>query len=284
MTDPSNDRPPFDEGKALVELERFRQEIERHRIRRQIVAQEFDAFTETMPPPELVFPTEQASAEAPPNVVPPVATRANVRVDTDAIPARPPLPVPPVQTTRPAIEVPASVHRKDDVPLRQDEAVVEPRATVPAPRKGRMLPVILTIGVLTAIGGFAIATSMFRSGEPQSPPQQSAPASSQATPAPRPPAQSNPAPQPPAPQPRDESEIVTVRRAWVRVIADGERVVERELPADSRIPFKAEKTIVIRTGDAGAVKLSIRGQDQGTLGKDGAVITRTFTVPAATGR
>jgi hypothetical protein len=70
----------------------------------------------------------------------------------------------------------------------------------------------------------------------------------------------------------------------VRVIADGERVVERELPADSRIPFKAEKTIVIRTGDAGAVKLSIRGQDQGTLGKDGAVITRTFTVPAATGR
>jgi hypothetical protein len=283
MTDPGNDRPPFDEGKALVELERFRQEIERYRIRRQIVAQEFDAFIESMPPPELVFPTEAASAEAPPKAVPSLATpSANARADTDAMPARPSPTVPPVQTARPAADVPVSVARKDDVPLRQDEAVVEARTTVPPPRKRRMLPFVLTIGVLTAIGAFA--TSIFRSSEPQSPPQQSAPPPSQGTPAPSAPAQSVPAPQPPAPQARDESEIATVRRAWVRVVADGERVVERELPADSRIAFKAEKTIVIRTGDAGAVTLSIRGQDQGPLGKDGAVITRSFTVPAATGR
>jgi hypothetical protein len=62
------------------------------------------------------------------------------------------------------------------------------------------------------------------------------------------------------------------------VIADGERVVERELPADARVPLKAAKTIVIRTGDAGAVRLSIGGQDQGILGRDGEVVTRTFTV------
>jgi hypothetical protein len=44
------------------------------------------------------------------------------------------------------------------------------------------------------------------------------------------------------------------------------------------VPLKAAKTIVIRTGDAGAVRLSIAGQDQGILGRDGEVVTRTFTV------
>jgi hypothetical protein len=72
---------------------------------------------------------------------------------------------------------------------------------------------------------------------------------------------------------------VTTQPAWIRVIADGERVVERELPANSRIPFKAEKTIQIRTGNAGAVRLSIRGVDQGALGTEGEVVTRSFAVP-----
>jgi hypothetical protein len=65
----------------------------------------------------------------------------------------------------------------------------------------------------------------------------------------------------------------------VRVLADGERVIERELPANARVPVKAKKTIVIRAGDAGAVRLSIGGRDQGVLGPDGEVATRTFNVP-----
>jgi hypothetical protein len=76
-----------------------------------------------------------------------------------------------------------------------------------------------------------------------------------------------------------KTEIVTTEPAWVRVIADGERVIERELPANARIPFTAERTIQIRTGNAGAVRLSIRGKDQGSLGKIGEVVTRSFTVP-----
>jgi hypothetical protein len=63
------------------------------------------------------------------------------------------------------------------------------------------------------------------------------------------------------------------------VIADGERVVERELPAGAKIPFTATKTVVIRAGDAGAVRLILRGADHGTLGGDGDVVTRTFTLP-----
>ena len=78
----------------------------------------------------------------------------------------------------------------------------------------------------------------------------------------------------------DATELVTSRAVWIRVIADGARVVERELPANARVPLKANKTIVIRTGDAGAVRLSIGGQDQGVLGRNGEVVTRTFTVPS----
>jgi cytoskeleton protein RodZ len=76
-----------------------------------------------------------------------------------------------------------------------------------------------------------------------------------------------------------ESAIVTERQVWMRVIADGERVLEREVPAGTRIPLKAEKTIVIRTGDAGAVRLSIRGGQSTPLGREGEVVTRSFTVP-----
>ncbi len=65
----------------------------------------------------------------------------------------------------------------------------------------------------------------------------------------------------------------------MRVLADGERIIERELPANSRVALKAAKTIVIRTGDAGAVRLSINGTDQGPLGRDGEVVTRSFSVP-----
>ena len=65
----------------------------------------------------------------------------------------------------------------------------------------------------------------------------------------------------------------------MRVIADGEKVLEREVPAGTRIPVKAEKTIVIRTGDAGAVRLAIRGGQSTLLGREGEVVTRSFTVP-----
>ncbi len=75
-----------------------------------------------------------------------------------------------------------------------------------------------------------------------------------------------------------ETELTTLRPVWVRVTVDGERVLERELRGDARIPFTPRQTIVIRAGDGGAVRLMIGGKDQGVLGRDGQVVTRTFTV------
>jgi cytoskeleton protein RodZ len=86
-------------------------------------------------------------------------------------------------------------------------------------------------------------------------------------------------PAPPAPPARHESVITTTRAVWVRIIADGVPVVERELPPNTRLPFVAREKIVIRTGNAGAVRLTIGGVDQGALGEFGEVVTRRFDVP-----
>jgi hypothetical protein len=95
-------------------------------------------------------------------------------------------------------------------------------------------------------------------------------------PAPRP--ASEPAPAPVAtPPPR--AEIVTSRQVWMRVMVDGEKVIEREVPPDTRIPLNPAAQFVVRAGDAGAVKVMIDGKDQGAFGVDGRVATRAFTVP-----
>jgi hypothetical protein len=86
----------------------------------------------------------------------------------------------------------------------------------------------------------------------------------------------------PAPAPAaGQGEIATSRRVWMRVVVDGERVLEREVPADARLPFTAGKTLLIRAGDAGAVRVSIDGRDLGALGRAGEVVTRSFDLRRA---
>jgi hypothetical protein len=77
-----------------------------------------------------------------------------------------------------------------------------------------------------------------------------------------------------------EAELNVDRRVWVRVIVDGERVIERELAAGTRIPLQADRAIVIRVGNAGALRLTINGTDRGPLGDEGEIVTRTFTAQA----
>jgi hypothetical protein len=275
MTETGEPSPPFDERAALAELERFRQEIERYRVIRQTAGQEFDRFIESFPAPEEVFPAEGTSTrdvtpEAAPVRLPPIPRRQSA----DAVPAGDSSIGPaPVQASRvvPPLDTEAF---PQSIPERTPKHTSQPTAPLPAKRKS--IRVAIVVGVLAAAGAFA--TWSFRQPRPQSAiPSPSGTEPSRESPA-APPA-AVPAAAPAAPVAPVESEITTVRRAWVRVIADGERVVERELEADARISFKAEKTILIRTGDAGAVKLSIRGDDKGTLGQDGAVVTRSFDVP-----
>jgi hypothetical protein len=76
------------------------------------------------------------------------------------------------------------------------------------------------------------------------------------------------------------AELRTVRTVWVRVLVDGNRVVERELEPNVVVPLPAGRTYVVRAGDAGAARFLLNGQDQGPLGRDGFAATRTFSAPA----
>jgi hypothetical protein len=72
-------------------------------------------------------------------------------------------------------------------------------------------------------------------------------------------------------------ELTTLRKVWVRVVTDGARAIERELEADVRIPLRAERTIAIRAGNAGSVRLVVDGRPRGLMGEEGEAVTRTFT-------
>ena len=79
-------------------------------------------------------------------------------------------------------------------------------------------------------------------------------------------------------------ELAADRRVWIRATADGVRVVERELQANERVPLRPARTLTIRAGDAGAVRIAIDGRDRGPLGANGTSVTRTFTATAAATR
>ena len=172
------------------------------------------------------------------------------------------------------------------LPAIDDSVALSPPPPPPRPAQTRTwvllggVVMVLAVGAYIWMQGEPTDATVVEQPAPTTPAEQAArsqppPATGQATTGS---SQSAPATTPPAAT--LQTEIVTTEPAWVRVIADGERVIERELPADARIPFKAERTIQIRTGNAGAVRLSIRGKDQGALGKIGEVVTRSFTVPA----
>ncbi len=63
----------------------------------------------------------------------------------------------------------------------------------------------------------------------------------------------------------------------MRVTVDGDRRVEREVPAGQRLAFGADRAIVLRVGDGGGVRLKVGGRDEGPLGRDGQIAVRTLT-------
>jgi hypothetical protein len=268
----------FDQQAALEELERFGREIQRYRAQRQALGDEFETFVRS-----LKAPTE------------PLANAQPAVTQPKELPTFPvPVPTPPSADTSPA--EPAEQRQADAAATRSGEvlpprvdAVAQPvvvpePVAAPAPRERPRRPGAAVAAVAVLVGVVLTAFLLNRGPEPADPAAgsesaaaTSAPAAT-ATPAAPADAPATSAAPPPA-QPPAESEIVTERQVWMRVIVDGNRVLEREVPPGTRIPLKAEKTIVIRTGDAGAVRLSLRGAPGELLGREGEVVTRTITVP-----
>ena len=267
---------PFDERAALEEIEQARQEIERYQALRQEVIDEFDRFLKSFkrpePPAMAAVPTPPGPAPIePPRVVPPIAVPIAQPI---VQPIVEPIAHTPPPETAPAWTPEAALDLMEPPPEPEPGVVI---AASPPPRQSRTMTWLVAGGVLAilSVGGYAWTTRGGRS-ETSNSLQPDTPTNAP-IPAPEPPAPAATAPAAPAPSPFD-SVLVTTDPVWVRVIADGETIIERELAANTRIPIKAEKTIRIRTGNAGAVKLIMGGVDRGPLGREGEVITRTFTV------
>lgn len=72
--------------------------------------------------------------------------------------------------------------------------------------------------------------------------------------------------------------LVDIRRAaWIRATVDGKREAGRLYAAGETREIAASREVTIRTGDAGAVFVSVAGQTPSALGRDGQVVTRRFT-------
>jgi cytoskeleton protein RodZ len=86
------------------------------------------------------------------------------------------------------------------------------------------------------------------------------------------------------PQPDSLTVVVRVEGApsWLSILADGNLRYEQIAQPGFSQTFRAQREISIRTGNAGAVRVEVNGQDLGKLGESGEVLTKDFTLKSAT--
>lgn len=258
----------------------------------------FDPPLEPAPPREI--PPPPAVAPAPPPAVapavapvppPPAPEQITARATRHGEPPQAPSPLDPwmpgaaAHTDAARVEPwPAEPAPVAEEPHRVPAALAADAPARPRRASSRSVAAWAVVGAVVVIGAAAIAVKPWASRTPESSEPASSASPSPAASAPAPEATPSPQATAPAPAPAAssgthaiEAELIADRRVWVRVVADGEKLVERELPAGTRVPITADRAIVVRAGDAGAVRLRVNGADRGPLGRDAEVLTRTFT-------
>jgi cytoskeleton protein RodZ len=81
----------------------------------------------------------------------------------------------------------------------------------------------------------------------------------------------------PLPAPSRTIELRLTDRSWLRVDVDGAKALEGIFPAGTRKYFHG-RSVYVRTGNAGGVEVVVNGKDEGTMGHQGDVVERTFTL------
>lgn len=89
---------------------------------------------------------------------------------------------------------------------------------------------------------------------------------------------------PPVPAPVKQAQVKGVEitakytgRSWTQVVADNKTIYEGTPGAGESFTWKAEKTMMIRSGNAGAVEVTHNGKSIGKLGDSGEVVAKNFT-------
>jgi hypothetical protein len=245
----------FDEQRVLQELEQLQLAIRATRAQCERVQAEFDAQLRAFDPPKRT----PALLSLQPSPLPTPALPIEKPEKTTARPWEP-------AAARPQEQPSQSITVPD--PITAD-ALASSRSSV------RLLAAIGGVVLVVGLLGFWMLN---RATVPPAQPV----AQRQAQPAP---------PEPPLPEVRKLAappvdphllriDLKTLRRVWLRVSVDGRIAIEREVAAGEQLPFGADRTIVVRAGDAGAITVRVGEVDQGPMGKDGEVVSRTFTPPA----
>ncbi len=124
----------------------------------------------------------------------------------------------------------------------------------------------------------ATATLTIAEPSPSPSPQPSATAAATVGPTPE------PSPQPTsteAPPPATSGLTVAVeivqQRAWLEVWVDGQRVLATNLEPNAKSYWIAAERVILRTGNAGAVRVTANDQDMGTMGSFGQVAELEWT-------
>ena len=72
---------------------------------------------------------------------------------------------------------------------------------------------------------------------------------------------------------------VVGQRSWVLVLADGERAFAGILEPGAKDSWTARERIALRSGNAGAVRVTLNGRDLGLFGESGQVAEQEWTAP-----
>jgi len=77
--------------------------------------------------------------------------------------------------------------------------------------------------------------------------------------------------------------LVSVRErpSWILIRTDGTAAYEQVAQPGFSKTFEAEQRLFIKSGDAGAVRVEINGQDAGALGGAGEIVARNYTLKTA---
>jgi cytoskeleton protein RodZ len=265
---------PFDEQAALRALEQLRGQIQDARARREQKLAEFDAFVRSSRSAShaerLAALGEPALERGHPAVQ--TAARTAERARDPGLPARSEL------ISRTGVQQATRLEpvHPSYIPEPHPDPFAEPFPAwrrIPPRALGAAAIVILIVAV------FAFSRAWRGGGEEPAdgavPPSTASTAATGAVPAAN--APRGAAVRPPAPVRAVQIELTTMRPVWMRVTADGERRLEREVPGGQKLSFGADRAIVLRAGDGGAVRLSVNGSDRGMLGRAGYPVTRTVT-------
>ncbi|HSC25798.1 MAG TPA: RodZ domain-containing protein [Vicinamibacterales bacterium] len=271
-----SDRPPFDEAAAEEELARIRDAIEATQRKRQQAVLDFEAFLRGVRASARAQPaggSDSGEAAQPDSALRQRVIPSGPAAAPDANPAA---------LTGPAAEQQPAFRTTPGIPAKGASLFGDepPRAVVSPPQRskrvGRSAAVVAGAVLLVsavALVQLRVDPESTQADVPPAPPREAikpvATTSAQGDP-------DRDGVAVPPPAGALQVEFVTIRAVWMRISVDGERVVERQVPAGQRLRFEAARQVVVRAGDAGGVRLSVGGGPERPLGRDGQVVNRTI--------